>query len=198
MSKNKFLITQSLLSSWNWAYKTEDGHEAFLDTLNRKPIQKTSAMLNGTHFENMVTAYCGGSEIITSHKWMQCVQDVGDIVKGGAFQVKLSKNMIINNVEFVLYGILDVLKRGKIYDIKFVEKYYRGKYLDSPQHPMYFELCPEADEFTYLISDGKDVFTESYFREDITPIGEEIKGFMKYLDDRKLVNLYCEKWESKY
>ena len=198
MSRNKFLITQSLLGAWGWLYKTENGYADFMKTLRREPVPPNSAMLDGRQFENMVTAYCEGSPPKAGHKWEAGIRGVGDLVRGGAFQVKLSKNAVIDNVEVVLYGILDVLKCGTIWDIKFSKTYHAGKYLDSPQHPMYFALCPEAREFTYVISNGRDVCREGYFPADTPPIEEEIRRFMQFLDRYDLVDTYCENWRSKY
>lgn len=198
MSKNKFLMTQSLLSAWNYIYKVESGYEDFLTTLHRKPIPPTQAMLDGRQFENMVAAYCKGAKIPDKHKWAKGIKAVGEIVRGSAFQVKLYKDMRIDGVDFILYGILDNLKCGEIIDTKFSKKYKVGKYLDSPQHPMYFEICPEAYKFTYVISNGKDVFKETYLRENTEPISKEISMFMRFLEDNNLVNTYAELWRSKY
>lgn len=195
---NKFLITQSLLSSWGWSFKLDNGFESFLKTLNREPIQKTQPMLDGIQFENMIAAYAEGAPLDESHKWAQGIKGVGDIVKNAALQVRLSKNVVIDNVEFVLYGILDGLECGTIYDIKFSKTYKHGKYLDSPQHPMYFEICPGANRFVYVISNGKDVFQEEYRKDNTEPIESEIRQFMKYLDEHNLTDIYCEKWRSKY
>lgn len=198
MNKNKFLITQTLLSSWNWIYKLEDGYEDFLKTLNKEAMQPNQAMLDGQQFENMVYAHCEGAVLDEAHKWAEGIKKVSEIVRNGAYQVKLSKPLIIDNIEFLLYGIFDVLKEGQIYDIKFSKTYSFGKYLDSPQHSMYFELCPEVNKFTYLISDGKELYKERYERYDTKPIELEIKQFMRFLEERNLVDTYCKKWQSKY
>lgn len=198
MNENKFLITQSLLSSYGWIFKTENGYEDFLNTLHRRKSRQTKAMLDGIRFENLVTEYCKGNPPEDGHKWEDGVKGVGDIVKNGAFQVKMARNVTVNGVQFVLYGIFDVLKCGEILDIKFSKTYSYGKYLDSPQHPMYLALCPEANKFTYIISDGKDVFREPYRRENTPPIEKEIAEFMQFLDERNLVKVYTENWKSKY
>lgn len=167
-------------------------------TLNREPIQPNSAMLDGQKFENMVTAYIEGAPLDQEHEWSHVIQNVGNELKGAALQVKLNKTMIIQGVEFVLYGVLDGLKAGRIYDTKFSKTYKFGKYLDSPQHPMYFEICPEANDFEYVITDGREVFRETYRREEVVPIEREIIQFMSYLDTHNLTDIYCEKWKSKY
>ena len=104
----------------------------------------------------------------------------------------------MNGVTFVCYGILDFLKAGVIIDTKFSKTYRVGKYLDSPQHPMYFYLCPEAYRFDYIISDGSFVYRESYYPEDTEPIERTISKFMEWLEKTKNVRLFCENWRSKY
>lgn len=198
MSKNKYLITQSLLSAWNWIYKSDNGYEDFLKTLHRKKTKPNQAMLDGQQFENMVTAACEGASPPEGHKWEKGILGVTDYVRDGAFQVKLSRNMRVFNVNFVLYGILDVLKSGIIYDIKFSKTYHYGKYADSPQHPMYFALCPEARRFTYIISDGKEVYREPYRPDEVQPIEKEIAGFLAFLEMRRLSDVYFKNWKSKY
>lgn len=59
---NKFLLTQSLLSSWQYALKGGDWDE-FLSTLRREKKPQSKAMLDGIRFENMVHAVSEGAEI---------------------------------------------------------------------------------------------------------------------------------------
>ena len=199
MSQNKpLLITQSLLSSWLYVYKTNDGYEKFVDSLHRKKQTPTKAMLDGIRFESMVNAVCNGQPMDKAHKWTKGIEQVVPIVKGAQQQVKVSKNVEIDGIKFVLYGILDFLKSGTIYDTKFSKTYVLNKYLESPQHPMYFELVPEAKRFEYVICDGSWVYREGYDREDTEPISLTIKNFMKFLDKYNLVKTYYENWRSKY
>lgn len=195
---SKFLITQTLLNSWGWIYKADSGYEDFIKTLNREPLQLNEAMLNGRQFENLVTAYTKG-EFDEKHKWANGIRQVGDVVKGGQLQIALSTVKKIGGADFVLYGILDALKSGIIYDIKFSKSYEVGKYIDSPQHPMYLEICPEAREFTYLISDGEWLYTETYTRETMLhPIDREIEHFIRFLKSNDLCEIFKKKWISKY
>lgn len=198
MSKNKYLITQSLLSAYRYIFEVEDGYEDFLKTLNREPIQPNMAMLNGQQFENLVSTYIEGIPMVSAHKWANGVQAVGDQLKGCAWQVKLSKTISLNGVEFVLYGILDALKAGVVYDVKFSQTYVLNKYLDSPQHPMYFALCPEAHEFKYLVSEGDYLYTETYRPDDCVKIEQLIIEFMRFLEIHNLIDIYFDKWQSQY
>ena len=50
-SRNKFLLTQSLLSSWQYALKGSSFDE-FLYTLRREKKPQSKAMLDGIRFEN--------------------------------------------------------------------------------------------------------------------------------------------------
>jgi hypothetical protein len=98
----------------------------------------------------------------------------------------------------VCYGVLDFLKAGVIYDTKYSKTYSVGKYRESPQHPMYFYLTPEAKEFQYKICDGQWVYTETYSPDEVEPIEKTIKHFMDFLDRQNLVKTFCENWISKY
>lgn len=128
--------------------------------------------------------------------------------KNGCYQVKLSKNIATKSGNYVLYGILDCLKAGTIFDYKYKGSYEVGSFYDSYQHLMYFELCPEANKFEYLISNnyknGKtlediNLYHEIYLREDMkTDLYKEIDNFMNWLKTNDLYELFCEKWESKY
>lgn len=197
-TQNKYLITQSLLSSWLYTYKMDNGYEDFLGALNRIRKPPTKAMLDGTKFEGMVNAVCNGHPLEQENDLYPVVMQTVEIVKGAQQQVKLSRDIVIDGVEFVLYGVLDFLKAGVIYDTKFSRTYHYGKYLDSPQHPMYFALVPEAKRFEYVICDGSWVYREAYEPDDVEPIETTIKQFMEFLDRQNLVDLYCEKWRSKY
>lgn len=195
--KPKFLITQSLISSWQYCLASGNFNE-FVEALERKHKPPTKAMLDGQRFENIVESVASGIVIEPEHEWYRPITEIAGVVKDGQYQVKLSRDLTVDGITFVCYGILDFLKCGVIYDTKFSKTYHVGKYLDSPQHPMYFYLCPEAYEFTYIISDGKWVYRETYRPDDVEPIEHTIKNFMNFLDNLGLVNTYCENWKSKY
>ena len=203
----RYLITHSLLASWLNAIKedpyedvtTERDHYAeFLDALNRIQTPPTEAMQNGYDFEELVTSIATGANYQTDreHRWYDAASKVADIVRGGQFQVKAKKPVAVNGTDFLLYGRLDVLKAGDIDDIKFTKNYERGKYFGSTQHPMYFELIPEARRFSYLISNGTDVWTETYTREETRSIYPVIGDFVDWLHDQGLFKIYAEKWEA--
>jgi len=194
----RFLITQSLISSWQWGFKLENGYEDFLKTLQRKPIQQTRAMLDGIRFENVLNATLDGAEIEPTHEWYKPIMEIYPTLHKAQQQVRLSKNVTIQGVNFVLYGVFDFLKAGIIYDTKYSKTYHVGKYLGSPQHPMYFALCPEAYKFQYKICDSKYVYTETYCPGEVEPIEHTIKHFMDFLDKQNLVKTYCDNWRSRY
>ena len=53
---------------------------------------------------------------------------------------------------------------------------------------------PEAYEFQYLVSDGEDVYIETYRREQSRSIGEIIHDFLESIKAMGLMDLYKEKW----
>lgn len=198
MSKPKFLITQSLLSAWQWGLTLENGYADFLDTLKNIRKPPTKAMLDGIQFENVLNATLNGAPLEENHKWYKPIMELYPTLIGAQQQAAYSKDIEVDGVNFVLYGKLDYLKAGVIYDTKFSKTYHVGKYIDSPQHPMYFALVPEAMEFQYKICDGEEVYTETYYPDQAEPIERTIKHFMEFLDKTNLVETYCDNWRSKY
>lgn len=194
----KYLITQSLLSSWLYTYKMDNGYEEFLDALNKKPKQPTQAMLDGNRFENVLNSVLDGAIIYADHEWFQPVAELSLLLIGARQQVKLSRNIKVGDTTFCVYGVLDYLKAGHIYDTKYSKRYRVGKYLDSPQTPFYFYLVPEAMDFTYLICDGQYVYKERYFPDEVEPIECLISDFMRFLELHKLTETYKNLWKSKF
>lgn len=230
------LITQSLLSAWQYMYKARDAfpydeekadaaeakaEEDFLRVLRRERGEPSPAMLAGRDFEALCYDIADGRfrpEFRFSGEYeanggevmgVPCFPPTYDgalqiarIINGGVWQAKLSKRVRVGGTEFLLYGILDALKAGTIYDIKYKSRPLgsidlAGMYLDSPQHPMYLTLCPEADRFVYLISDGTLLYQETYERGDVPPIADAIEQFMAYLDRACLVSVYKDLWTAR-
>ncbi len=186
------------MSAFDWMFKKEDGLEEFLKTLRREPTVQSKAMLDGIKFENMVEAYCEGHLPEESDPWFNGVKWVGNIVKGGAYQVALSMDITVDGIDFVVYGKLDFLKCGTIYDTKFSKTYHLNKYIDSPQHPFYFYICPSASDFVYLSCDGKYVYKERYEPWQCEPVDKMIHQFIAFLKEQNLLEIYKENWKSKY
>jgi len=200
MTAGRFLVTQSLLSSWNylfncWEGKEDEAMEGFLQTLRREPTMPTDAMLNGIEFEREVYNELAGAQRTPHRQWEAGILAVATALGGAQIQV-VPPSVVINlgGKSFVLYGKLDALKAGVIFDIKFSDSYEVGKYIGSPQHPAYFTLVPEAREFRYLISDGEDMFTESYLRHQTRDIREIVAEFIESIRSMGLLPLYEEKW----
>lgn len=199
-----YLMTHSLLSAWQYIWKNtkdeaDDANpmEDFLRVLNREPTEATEAMQNGIYFENLVTAILNRSGTTENPKWYEAAKKVADVVTGGQLQVVAKKKMRVSGIDILLYGRLDALKAGEVYDIKFSKRYERGKFIDSTQHPVYLELVPEADGFTYIVSNGYDVWTERYRRDETADIRYTISCFFSWLESANLMEVYQQKWQSK-
>ena len=201
----QYLMTHSLLSSWLYAMKESPYEDAstervpyaeFLQVLQREPTLTTEAMQKGIDFENLVTDIVNGAGD-PKNRWYDAAQKVAGYVRGGVLQYKARRIITVRDTELVLYGRLDCLKAGGIMDIKFSGSYDRGKYFDSTQHPTYFEIVPEAKSFTYLVSNGSEVWTERYYREESPSIIPTISDFLEWLDALGLASLYKEKWLAR-
>jgi len=192
--RSKVRITQTLLSSFEWVFKKDDGYEDFLRTLNREKTQPTKAMLDGIRYENCLNSVLNGEKISTDHEWYAPIAEMSMELWGAQQQVTLFKETQIEGQTFLLHGVLDYLRAGHIWDCKFSKTYHLNKYLGVPQTSMYLALVPEALDFTYIISDGNYVYRERYPRDIVPPIEPEIKNFMNFCKKHDLWNTYLEKW----
>lgn len=196
-------LTHSLLASWQYATDSEADEGAytrFLDALERKPQAKTAAMQAGIDFENAINEYVKDSAKCIKDldgSALRAVVQFGNRLKGGHPQVREELPVTVDGVPLLLVGVADYLKAGILYDIKRVQRYEYGKYAGSTQHPMYFELFPEAVRFDYLIFDGYYCYMEQYRRGDYTPIDVTIKAFLRYLRDADLMETYQQCWRTE-
>ena len=202
---SRYLLTHSLLNSWLYAIKenpyedmtTErDPMKEFVSTLNRVETPPTEAMRKGIGFENLVTDIIVGKGD-PRNRWFDAASKVARIVGGGLLQYKASRTIHIEGMTFLLYGRLDALHSGEIFDIKYSGSYDRGKYLGSTQHPTYLELVPEANGFTYVVSNGTDVWTERYRRDETPSILPTIANFVDWLQTMDLLEVYKSHWLAK-
>lgn len=202
----RYRITASLLNSWQQIWdcadyvfesendtlsyedKLEEARQKkikeFVDVLNRIPIPDNEYMKKGREYEALV---CNGGDSIFS-----------PIIEDGAFQVTLTRNVDIDDIPITLYGVLDVLKGGRIMDIKRVKTYKYPKYRESHQHSMYLYLYENAIDFTYLICDDKgEHHYENYIRENCEDILKVVSDFISWLKANDLIEIFKQKWQMK-
>jgi hypothetical protein len=189
-NQDRYLVTTSLLNSWAYIFKAKDAEAAknafneFSNSLNKIPIPTNFYMKRGIEFEEE----CAQGK----------VPGISEVIEGGVLQAVAMKDVKIQGTNVLMYGRLDCLKAGKIYDIKRVARFETQKYYDSYQHHFYMELIPEAEEFHYLINDGNQTYWESYRRDEKIDIISVIATFYKWLKDNDLWETYKLKWKSKY
>lgn len=193
-----YYITPTLLNSWSYCIKNGT-LEDFIKILNKEPFEDTESIIKGKEFE----AY---------------MQENYKETLNGAYQVKVSKEY----GDYLLYGIIDCLKGGIIYDYKYTKNYDVGKFFNNHQTLTYLEVVPEANKMVYLITNkfdkeislsaplnyeycGEyeykvgDIFREEYTK-DMFPetIDSVLHKFETWLKAYNLFDLYAEKWKCKY
>ena len=192
----KYYITPTLLNSWQ--YNIKNGTlEDFIKVLNKEQFEPTESILKGFEYE----------------KYMQ--ENYKETLNG-AYQVKVSKEY----GDYLLYGIIDCLKGGIIYDYKYTKNYEVGKFFNNHQTLMYLEMVPEAKKMIYLITNKfnkieypdiefkttakieyevGEIFREEYIK-DLFPetIESVLHKFIEWLKAYNLYELYTKKWRCKY
>lgn len=221
-----YLMTHSLLSSWLRSMKDnpwEEGDDPeketaldeFLRVLRREKTPTSPAMQSGIDFEDLVTAILIGQEkanyhmtsrdgsqtlkvyAVAEHPWYEAACKVAGMIQGAKLQYVARRYVTIGGMDFLLYGRLDAMKEGRIFDIKYSGSYERGKFRDSTQHPMYYRLVPEMMNFTYIVSNGSDVWTEVYWYDEVPRIEPVITDFLQWLRDMGLMETYKEYWGER-
>ena len=221
----RYLVTHSLLSSWLYAMRDDpysdstnqkDAMAEFMTTLRREPTPTNDAMQKGIDFEDLVTKIVNGTRhvqclvddgelgcsyidnrSISEHPWYPAAKKVAGYVSGGVLQYAAKCDVRIGERNVLLYGRLDALKGGTVYDIKYSGSYDVGKFIDSTQHPMYLQIVPEAREFIYLVSNGTNVWTEKYRREETADIRITVAHFFDWLKAQGLDSVFCQHWLAK-
>ena len=205
----RYLLTQTLIGSWLYQFncgeeQEEEARADFLRTLRKEQKETTEAMQNGIDFENEVYKVVHKIPRSPHDKWESGIQAVATVLRGAQTQVRASRGLELDGDEFLVYGVLDAIRAGVIFDVKFTNHkfgesnfYLDGKYLDSPQHPAYFWIVPEAYEFRYLVSDGSDLYVETYRPEDCRPFGKIAAEFLESLRADGLYNIYTEFWKAR-
>jgi hypothetical protein len=193
---SKVRVTKTLLDSWLWSFKRDDGWDDFLATLNRDKKPPTKAMLDGTRFENVLNNVLLGERLPKDHEWKAPIERMAKELNGSQQQVVLFQDCVVDGQPFLLHGVLDYLRAGHIWDCKYSVKYHLNKFLwaNTSQTAMYLALVPEAMDLTYIISDGRWVYRERYPREIVPPIESTLKNFMESLKRQGLWDVYAEKW----
>ena len=196
MPTSKVRVTQSLLSSFMWVFRKDDGYESFLKTLNREKTPPTEAMLDGIRFENCLNSVLNGEHLPEDHEWERPIAEMSDELWGAQQQVVLFADTKVDGMDILLHGVLDYLREGIIWDCKFSKRYELNKYhwTHTPQTSMYLALVPEARMFRYIICDGKYVYRETYPRDIVPPIEPTIHYFIDFLKQHDLMETWVEKW----
>lgn len=202
----KFLITKSLLSSWGYTFDCAEGKEEayddFLRALRREETPTPKAAQEGIDFENTVYNVAAGRPTAIRPGWENGVQKIASIIRGAQVQVRVQRDICVDNVDYLVYGVLDALKAGVIYDVKYKIKSFSqldlaGDYLDNPQHPAYLYMVPEAREFQYLVSDGDDLYIEHYTPAETRYIGDIIREFINSITGLGLLDEYRAHWVAR-
>jgi len=174
---SRCLVTPSLHAAWQWFMQSDaDDIAIFLETLNRVERAPSEAVLAGRQFENDVFTYCDGRYEARGGKqslYDECVAEAAEQVRGGLRQERLYREARIGGFDVLLYGRADVIRRGRIYNLKKSRSYEIGKYTGSIQHPLYM-WAAGIDSFRYIVSDGRSLWFEDYHLDD--PMREQMVG----------------------
>ena len=174
----KFYAT--LLHAFNWyqVSESENAEQEFIDKINRVPITDEKALermeigtqLNDLIDYNLKHNLIENREFITTDKFefsSEIVNKITHHLQGSIPQYYTETIIRCNGNSVLVYGYIDYILTNKIIDLKTTKTYELGKYKDSMQMHLY-PICLFnnegiiADEFEFLVTDFKEVYTETY------------------------------------
>lgn len=191
------LITTSLLDSIDWCRKAPDSacpdvpgktwkekaYDDLKNTLGRGEWRSSPAIDRGNSFEKQIYS------ILTDRmeEKVACSDTFRKILyqcKGGEFQKKTKIIIELDDIDYVLYGRIDVFFPDHIIDIKTTGKYGgKDKYLSTAQHLIYC-FSENIKDFEYVIAefageesnDIRHVYNVRYHMEDRDKVEDELKN----------------------
>ena len=195
-------ISPSMLDSHHWYMNSDfSTREEYLNRLNKIYTPPNERMQMGIDFEHYVCNYPkmkGTREGRGAEEYDLCASQCYDKIKGGVFQQKIRKVIEFSGEQILITGVPDVIIRNEVIDIKFVKSYDIGKYEYSAQWRTYLWMTG-LESFTYLISNGKDVWEEYYSNSSNVEV--ELKSLIgKFLlsleNDFEAKDAYYRNWRS--
>lgn len=189
-----YKFTPSLLNGWYWYINRQGGDQEqqkqeFLNMLNKVRMEPTTAMIKGVDLEDSVWNVCNGCE----RAYSDVVHEIADRVKSNAYWQEKVEGYLD---DILVYGVADCILQNEIIDIKYTSNYDIGKYQYSVQHKIYM-YCTGIKNFTYLITDGKNVYEEYYSYTNDTPdeIYQTAKQFLEWLEvDKEFKQAFDKNW----
>jgi len=208
-------LSPSLLDSFAYYISVRDDEQKeikrkeIIDRLNGVKTPSTPAQIEGLNFEGAVYEACVlGKYKDKNQRYADCVNEIADIVRGGAYQHAI--NIEVNGVRFFSLPdkpiAIDFINVNTAYDVKTTSKYEVGKYQFYNQHLVYLLALrnEQIDNFMYLITDFKNVYKEFYQWKP--SFGATLKSnmaeFFNYLTADNEMNTayqnYCTKKDKEF
>lgn len=178
----KFYATLLEAFLWYKVSESENAEQEFIDKINRVPVTDESSierMSKGTALNNVVDRYVYNNGVMLCGHYSDKVNDLeftfdedlikklGDKLIGSIPQIYTETILKCNGYNVLVYGYIDYIISNKLIDLKSTKTYDLGKYKDSLQMHLYPVSCykehdVKVDEFEFLVTDLKEVFTETY------------------------------------
>lgn len=195
---------------------TEDEFEKqkfqdLINSINRVPFESEAAD-KGTAFNEVIDCIIENRNsekyAITSHKEdgiinvkndkysfdfpLKLSVEMSKAVRGALTQQFVEGILVTKYGDVLLYGYIDEMLPFKVVDIKTTSRYNAFKYRHNWQHIVY-PFCLNQnniliDEFEYLITDFKSIYSEVYVynkEKDIKKLQNHCEKFIEFLEQNK-------------
>ena len=192
----KYLITSSLLDSYDWLKSCPKNWQQralddFIAMIKRQPRPTSEACQRGIDFERHICDNCNemkpadfgsyaewywkskGCKDERLEKAVYVSEKIAEACRNGQQQVTVMKDIEFDGNEYHLFGYADIVFPQKIIDIK-TTGYYKGDepYLKRSQHYLY-SLCTGIKDFEYVIAVFSGKYPSEVKRVNISMIDDE-------------------------
>lgn len=203
MQKPRYNFYPTLLDAFKYyqGSEAEGARQSLLNKINRIPELDPDALYRmgkGTALNNLIDCMLTGKATTCTTQTIiwegyefksEVVMELYNRLPGALTQQFTAAEIETDLGMVRLYGYMDYIQAEKVIDLKTTKAYTLGKYRDSVQRHLYpFCLAHNGcrmEAFEFLVTDGTDVFSESYtcdLRESEMELREVCDGMIRFIE----------------
>jgi hypothetical protein len=170
-------------------FPTEEKTAEFFDKLNRKPTQITPQIQKGIDFNNLVDSYINGKGVVPPTNKLEVIaSDIARIISlDGPVEIQkyIEGTILVDGATVKLYGFVDYLTPGRIWELKTTAKYRPFFLSDRWQRFFYMYCLPRVPKFTFITTDFNKHYLCEFNSSDQDKLVEGLRDFIGFIEKNK-------------
>lgn len=198
----KIRVYPTIVDSYHYFLSSENmTFDEMIDRINRAPRPVNDAALKGSAFNDLIDMHIQDQDLETTETDYVINKDglifsfsrnicdeIARTVKGSLSQVFCKADIKTKYGVVELYGYLDYVYRDIVYELKTTGYYTFPKFHNNFQHKCYLYMLRnmgiEVKEATYIITDFRSVYKETYTWNDrmYNELLSDLNGFLDFVN----------------